>query len=179
MGINHTVLLPKTWLMGPQPMGEKAMKTMYAALLRLMMEPDVLYSAATSGVADKTLVLDTGERKAQKDSTATMTLLRLLLSRSYTSSPVSQYLSRDPCAPCFPSSSSGAGGSTSSGPETWEVVRYMGSEGVGLMGCNSTLLLVVLAEGSGSFLSSFAGTAADPGDEVCLSSFIAITVMAR
>ena len=112
------------------------MKTMYPALLKLMMDPVVPYSSATSGVADRTLVLETGERKAQNESTATMSLFLALLRRLYTSSPVSQYLSWG----------SSSGGSRLSGPDTLEVVRNTALEGLVLMGCISTGL--VLAENS-------------------------------
>jgi hypothetical protein len=43
------------------------MNKRYSAFTRFTMEPVVLYSAATSGVAASTDVLDTGERKALKD----------------------------------------------------------------------------------------------------------------
>jgi hypothetical protein len=49
------------------------MKRRYSALLRLMMVPVVLNSAATSGTAGRTEVLEIGARKAQKDSRITMT----------------------------------------------------------------------------------------------------------
>ena len=42
--------------------------------------------SATSGVAASTVVLDMGDRKAQNDMTATMTILRRRLIRSYTAS---------------------------------------------------------------------------------------------
>lgn len=49
------------------------MKSMYKALTRLMMEPVVEYSAATSGVAASTDVLETGDRNEQNDKRKTMT----------------------------------------------------------------------------------------------------------
>lgn len=57
-----------------------------AALLALMTAPEVEYSAATSGVAARTLVLDWGERRAQKEHTATRMRLRPGLRRWYMSS---------------------------------------------------------------------------------------------
>lgn len=56
-----------TWLKGPQTMGDKPMNKRYKAFTRFTMAPVVLYSVATSGVAARTDVLDTGERKALKD----------------------------------------------------------------------------------------------------------------
>lgn len=58
--------------MGPQTIGDRPINAMYAALLKLITLPVVLYSLATSGVAARTLVLLTGLRNAQKDKTATM-----------------------------------------------------------------------------------------------------------
>lgn len=66
------------------------MKTMYPALLRLITEPLVLYSAATSGVAARIEVLDTGDKKAQNDNTATIIAFLLPESLPYTSSPGSR-----------------------------------------------------------------------------------------
>jgi hypothetical protein len=88
-----TGLLPNTWLIGPQTMGDILINTMYPALLALMTDPVVLYSAATSGVAAKMDVLEIGDRKAQNERTATMMALRLrlLATRSYISSSASQY----------------------------------------------------------------------------------------
>lgn len=65
------------------------MKTMYAALLTLITEPVEWYSLATSGVAARTVVLDTGDRKAQNDRTATMMAFRRAEKRPYISSPAS------------------------------------------------------------------------------------------
>lgn len=56
----------------------------------LMIDPLVSYSAATSGVAARIDVLETGDKNAQNDNTNTMTALRFLDSRSYTSSPGSR-----------------------------------------------------------------------------------------
>jgi hypothetical protein len=44
------------------------MKSIYKAFVRLIIVPVVPYSAATSGTAAKTVVLDMGDRKLQKDS---------------------------------------------------------------------------------------------------------------
>jgi hypothetical protein len=44
------------------------MKSIYKAFVKLMIVPVVLYSAATSGTAAKTVVLDIGERKLQNES---------------------------------------------------------------------------------------------------------------
>jgi hypothetical protein len=67
--------------------GDMAMKTMYPALLMLIMDPLVPYSAATSGVAARMEVLDIGDKKAQNDRTNTMTDFLVLDSLLYTSSP--------------------------------------------------------------------------------------------
>lgn len=107
-----TSRLPKTWLMGPHTMGDRPIMTMYAALLTLMMDPVVSYSAATSGVAARMAVLETGDRKEQKDRMVTMVALRRLENLSYTSSPDSRY-----------GAASFSGGSKASGPEAWEAVR--------------------------------------------------------
>ena len=58
------------------------MKNMNAALLMLMTDPEVPYSSATSGVAARIDVLDTGDKKAQKAKTQSMVLFRLLDSLS-------------------------------------------------------------------------------------------------
>jgi uncharacterized protein (UPF0262 family) len=44
------------------------MKSMYKAFDRFMIVPVVSYSAATSGTAAKTVVLDMGDRKLQNES---------------------------------------------------------------------------------------------------------------
>jgi hypothetical protein len=44
------------------------MKSRYKAFVKLMIVPVVSYSAATSGTAAKTVVLDIGERKLQNES---------------------------------------------------------------------------------------------------------------
>lgn len=44
------------------------MKSIYKAFVKLMIVPVVSYSAATSGTAVKTVVLDIGERKLQNES---------------------------------------------------------------------------------------------------------------
>lgn len=52
------------------------MKSMYSAFDILIIDPSVLYVAATSGTADKTVVEETGARKLQKDIAATMIIFR-------------------------------------------------------------------------------------------------------
>lgn len=79
------------------------MNARYKALEMLMMAPDVWYSSATSGTADKTAVDETGERKPQNASTNKMPRFLHIENRSKISSPASAY-----------------GTSTAtSGPETW------------------------------------------------------------
>jgi hypothetical protein len=56
-----------------------------------MMAPVLLYSEATSGTADRMEVLEIGARKPQKESRATMIVLRRDDSTSYTSSGISTY----------------------------------------------------------------------------------------
>jgi hypothetical protein len=56
-----------TWLNGPQKIGDSPMNRRYSAFTRFTIEPVVLYSVATSGVAANTDVLETGERNALKD----------------------------------------------------------------------------------------------------------------
>lgn len=63
--------------------------SMYIALVTLMIVPVVLYSAATSGVAASTLVLEKGARKEQTDINVTMTSFRCGENRSYTESGTS------------------------------------------------------------------------------------------
>ena len=87
--IKLTLFLPQTSLNGPQTMGERPMKSIYRALDRPMMEPVVLYVAATSGTAESTVVEEMGARKEQYDSRATMTSLRCCGMRSYTESGTS------------------------------------------------------------------------------------------
>lgn len=65
------------------------MKSMYRALTRLMMDPVVSNSAATSGVAASTVVLEIGAKSEQNDSKQTMISFRCGGSRSYTSSGTS------------------------------------------------------------------------------------------
>ena len=52
------------------------MKTKYKALLKLMILPFVLYSVATSGVADNMAVDESGARRPQNDNIAVMIILR-------------------------------------------------------------------------------------------------------
>lgn len=52
------------------------MKSIYRALDILMIDPSVLYVAATSGTADKTVVEEMGARKLQNDTVATMAIFR-------------------------------------------------------------------------------------------------------
>ena len=77
-----TLLLPYTSLMGAQNTGEMPIVNMYMALARLMIVPVVPYSAATSGVAASTDVLEMGDRNEQKDSSTTMMALRWRGNRS-------------------------------------------------------------------------------------------------
>ena len=70
-------------------MGDKPMKSIYKALLKLMIVPVLWYVAATSGTADKMVVLEIGARKLQKDSSATMICFREGERRSYISSGTS------------------------------------------------------------------------------------------
>jgi len=46
-------------------MGEMPIKSMYSALLTPTMAPVVLYSSATSGMAERTVVLEMGARNEQ------------------------------------------------------------------------------------------------------------------
>lgn len=62
--------------MGPQNMGERPMKSWYRALDKLITVPLVLYVAATSGTAARTVVELTGARKEQKERTVTMMIFR-------------------------------------------------------------------------------------------------------
>ena len=78
----RTGRLPKTWLIGPHINGDRAMTTMYAALLTLMMLPVVSYDLATSGVAASTEVLEMGDSNAMNDKTNTMAVLRPCETRS-------------------------------------------------------------------------------------------------
>lgn len=71
-----TILLPYIVLNGPQKMGLKPMKSIYIALLRLMIEPEVWYVSATSGTAAKTLVEEMGARKLQRQRMHTIRFLR-------------------------------------------------------------------------------------------------------
>jgi hypothetical protein len=48
------------------------MNTRYKAFETLMMDPVVVNSAATLGIADRTVVDDIGAKKLQKDKTAVM-----------------------------------------------------------------------------------------------------------
>ena len=59
-----------------------------------MMDPVVWYSAATSGVAASTEVLDIGARNEQNERRATTMSLRWLGNLSYTSSGISTVESR-------------------------------------------------------------------------------------
>jgi hypothetical protein len=54
-----------------------------------MMVPVLLYVAATSGTAERMVVLEIGARKPQKERRATMITFRDGASRSYTSSGIS------------------------------------------------------------------------------------------
>jgi hypothetical protein len=49
------------------------MNNIYSAFDKLIMLPVVLYCAATSGTADRTVVLLIGARNEQKDTSATST----------------------------------------------------------------------------------------------------------
>jgi hypothetical protein len=60
---------------------------MYKALDTLMIEPSVLYVAATSGTADNTVVDEIGARKLQNATTVTMMVFRRSEKRLYISSP--------------------------------------------------------------------------------------------
>jgi hypothetical protein len=64
--------LPYTSESGPQTMGDMPIMSMYMALVMFTIEPVVPYSAATSGVAARTLVLEMGARKEQNDISTTM-----------------------------------------------------------------------------------------------------------
>lgn len=70
-------------------MGDNPMNSIYKALTILTIDPVVLYSAATSGVAASTEVLEMGAKKEQKDRRKTMMSFRCAGSRSYTSSGIS------------------------------------------------------------------------------------------
>jgi hypothetical protein len=63
--------------------------SMYIALVTLMMVPVVSYSAATSGVAASTLVLENGAKKEHTAISVTTTIFRRLENRSYTESGTS------------------------------------------------------------------------------------------
>jgi hypothetical protein len=65
------------------------MNNIYKALLKLMIVPVLLYVDATSGIADRIVVLDIGARKLQNDSRQTMTTFLDSGSLSYTSSGTS------------------------------------------------------------------------------------------
>lgn len=58
------------------------MNNMYIALLILTMVPVVLYSAATSGEAESTVVDDIGAKNAHTESSMTITVLRRSEKRS-------------------------------------------------------------------------------------------------
>lgn len=58
------------------------MNNIYSALLILIIVPVVLYSDATSGIADNTVVLPIGDRKLQYETSATMMYFREGVSRS-------------------------------------------------------------------------------------------------
>ena len=70
---------------GPHKHGDMPMKIMYRALDKLMIEPEVLYVAATSGTAAKMVVDETGDRKPHKDRMAVMAYLRRGENRVYCS----------------------------------------------------------------------------------------------
>ena len=67
------------------------MVSMYSALLRLIIVPVLLYVAATSGTADRMVVLEIGARKPQNERRATMMSFRECGRRSYISSGISTY----------------------------------------------------------------------------------------
>jgi hypothetical protein len=52
------------------------MNSIYSALLILITVPVVLYSDATSGIADRIVVLPIGDRKLQYETSATMMCFR-------------------------------------------------------------------------------------------------------
>jgi hypothetical protein len=70
-------------------MGDTPMKSIYRALLKLMIVPVLLYVAATSGTADRMVVLEIGAKKLQKERSATMMCFREGERRSYISSGIS------------------------------------------------------------------------------------------
>lgn len=71
-----TIFLPKPSLNGAQTTGDMPIMSIYIAFVTFTIEPVVPYSAATSGVAASTLVLEIGARKEQKDMSTTMNVLR-------------------------------------------------------------------------------------------------------
>lgn len=66
-----THLLPYMLIAGAKKQGLSPMNNMYNAFDTLIIDPSVLYVAATSGIAERTVVDDMGARKLQKDITAT------------------------------------------------------------------------------------------------------------
>jgi hypothetical protein len=70
------IFLPYTSLNGPHTMGDMPIMSIYIAFVMFTIDPVVPYSAATSGVAASTLVLEIGAKKEQKDMRTTMNILR-------------------------------------------------------------------------------------------------------
>jgi hypothetical protein len=83
---------PYIVLMGPHKHGDRPIQIIYIALLKLMIEPDVLKVLATSGTAARIVVDEMGERKPHRERMAVMACLRRLEKRSYCAALTSTYV---------------------------------------------------------------------------------------